>query len=125
MDSVHAHRPRISRETRLLVTTAVVAVMTLWALARVRFPDQPAPSNPVAPIFTQLSARPAFDELAAEIADLQPRIERLLPRLPSTPGRALHVGANAAAVLIDPVNPVTGELREQVVALDLASGLAI
>ncbi|MBM3819777.1 MAG: PDZ domain-containing protein [Acidimicrobiia bacterium] len=89
MDLDGAHRPRVSRETRLLLTTALVAVTTLWALARVRFPDRPPPPDPVTPILSQLASRPALDELAGELAGVRSRldeVERLLvPPATATP----------------------------------------
>ena len=70
-------RPRVSRETRLLFATVLVAIVALWILARFRFPEQPPPANPVAPVLTQLAPTPAFSDLAAAVADVQPRA--LLP----------------------------------------------
>ncbi len=52
-----ARRPRVSRETRLLLTTALLSVVALWILARIRFPDQPA-GTPVQPLLTQLASGP-------------------------------------------------------------------
>lgn len=89
-----ARRPRVSRETRLLLTTALLAVIALWVLARIRFPDQPA-GTPVQPLLTQLAPRPAFDNLASEIAQLRPRIEPLLM------GSALRIRDDAAVMLLD------------------------
>src|SRR5687768_3000282 len=78
MDRIQSYRPRVSRETRMLLTTALVAIVALWVLARVRFPDRPAPQNPVQPLLTQLTPRPTFADLAAEIAGLRPRLDPLL-----------------------------------------------
>jgi hypothetical protein len=89
-----ARPPRVSRETRLLLTTALLAVVALWVLARIRFPDQPA-GTPVQPLLTQLAPRPAFDNLASEIAQLRPRIEPLLI------GSALRIRDDAAVTLLD------------------------
>jgi hypothetical protein len=90
-----ARRPRVSRETRLLLTTALLAVIALWVLARIRFPDQSG-GTPVQPLLTQLGApRPAFDNLASEIAQLRPRIEPLLV------GSALRFRDDAAVMLLD------------------------
>lgn len=69
-----AYRPRISRETRRLLTTALVAVLTLWVLARMRFPDRPPTPNPVPPILEQLTAPPTFADLADRIADARTRL---------------------------------------------------
>jgi PDZ domain len=66
-----SYRPRLSRETRRLLLTALVAMLTLWVLARVRFPERPAAPNPVPPILDQLTGRPAFAELAARVGELR------------------------------------------------------
>lgn len=73
-----SHRTRISRETRLLLTAASLAVVALWILARVRFPDGPPTPNPVTPLISQLALTPKFDDLAAEIASLQARLQSTL-----------------------------------------------
>lgn len=112
-------RPRVSRETRLLLVTALVAVIALWVLARVRFPDQPAAPNPVQPLLTQLASRPRFDDLAAEISQLQPRIEPLLV------GPSLRVRSDAAVALLDDARPTAIGPRDQLVGFDPASHLAV
>ena len=89
-----ARRPRVSRETRLLLITALLSVVALWILARIRFPDQPA-GTPVQPLLTQLASRPALDNLASEIAQLRPRVEPLMV------GSALRVREDAAVTLLD------------------------
>ena len=66
-----SYRPRLPRETRRLLLTAFVAVLTLWVLARVRFPERPAAPNPVPPILDQLTGPPTFAELAARVLALQ------------------------------------------------------
>jgi S1-C subfamily serine protease len=101
MDLDRAHRPRVSRETRLLLTTALVAVTTLWGLARVRFPDRPPAPDPVTPILSQLASRPALDELAGKIAGVQSRldqVERLL-----VPPAAAH---GYLGIEVQPLTPV-------------------
>jgi hypothetical protein len=131
------HRPRVSRETRLLLTTALVAVGVLWALARIRFPDTPNP-NPVAPLLSQLSATSSFDDLAAQVSQLRARLEPSLVPLdrdaaatwpPGTRsgerGAALRVRDDlAVALLAVPIaHDETGE--RGVVAADPGSGLAV
>src|SRR4051812_13987822 len=54
-DTSRGYRPRISRETRRLLMTACVAVLTLWVLARIRFPDRAGTPNPMPPLLTQLA----------------------------------------------------------------------
>jgi S1-C subfamily serine protease len=127
MDLDRAHRPRVSRETRLLLTTALVALTTLWGLARVRFPDQPPPPDPVTPILSQLASRPALDELAGEIAGVRSRldeVERLLVP-PATPhgylgiqvqpltpvvARATRSTAGVVVTWVDPAGPSAAAL---------------
>ena len=106
-----ARRPRVSRETRLLLTTALLSVVALWILARIRFPDQPA-GTPVQPLLTQLASRPALDSLASEIAQLRPRLEPLMV------GSALRVREDAAVTLLD-------NLSEGVLGADPVSRLAL
>ena len=57
---------RLSRETRQLLTAALLALVALWVLARIRFPDQPATPNPLPSLLSQLSPVPRFANLAAE-----------------------------------------------------------
>jgi len=66
-----SYRPRLSRETRRLLLTALVAMLTLWVLARVRFPERPPAPNPVPPILDQLTGPPTFAELAARVGELR------------------------------------------------------
>jgi len=76
-----SYRPRLPRETRRLLLTALVAVLTLWVLARVRFPERPAAPNPVPPILDQLTGPPTFGELAARVGELRSRLSDSLVTL--------------------------------------------
>jgi hypothetical protein len=107
-------RPRVSRETRLLLITALLSVVALWILARIRFPDQPA-GTPVQPLLTQLASRPALDSLALEIAQLRPRLEPLMA------GSALRIRENAALTLLDN----NWRQRDDVLSFDPVSRLAV
>ena len=78
MEPSSPYRPRVSRETRLLLTTGVVALAVLWLLARIRFEDRAVTPNPVPAVLSQLGSRPTFDELAADLAQLQTSLEPLL-----------------------------------------------
>src|SRR5687768_14568760 len=69
---------RISRETRLLLITALLAVATLWVLARIRFPDRPVTADPVTPVLTQIASIPRFTDLAAEVSLARTRLETSL-----------------------------------------------
>ena len=65
-------------EVRLLVTTIVVSVAALLLLARLRFPERPAPPVTAAPVLERLAARATFDELAGIIANVQSRVAPLM-----------------------------------------------
>ena len=124
IDQAHTYRPRVSRETRLLLITALVATFALWVLARVRFPDRPPPPNPVQPFLTQLTPRPTFADLASEIAVLRPRLVPLLVSVsPDTPG--LRFRDDLAVVWLDPKHRAVTLEADLVVAHDPASGLAL
>lgn len=117
-------RPRVSRETRLLFATILLSIAALWALARLRFPDRTVATSPVPPLLTQLTAPPAFDDLAAEIAKLEPR---LLPSLVQTgSGTALRVRRSAGAIYLGLNDTEARSIgAPQVLSRDGASGLAI
>jgi hypothetical protein len=117
-------RPRLSRETRLLLVTILLSIAVLWALARVRFPNRPAATSPVPPLLTQLTPPPAFDELAAEISKLESRLVPSFVRAESA--AALRVRRSAAATYVPPDDPRTRPtLPAETMARDEASGLAI
>ena len=111
-------RARVSRETRLLLVTALLSVGVLWILARIRFPDQPASPNPVQPILTQLAARPRYEELAGQIAQLRPRLDPLLA------GSMLRIRNDVGLTWLGPAPAAAGERRD-VLRADPASGLAV
>ena len=72
-------------------------------------------STPVQPLLTQLAPRPAFDNLASEIAQLRPRIEPLLV------GSALRFHDDAAVTLLD----TRWQQIDGVVGFDPLSRLAV
>jgi len=74
MSTSHAFRGRVSRETRQLLVAALVALLALWVLARIRFPGQSPTPNPIPTLLSQLSAAPRFANLAGEITELQSRL---------------------------------------------------
>src|SRR6185503_3611993 len=67
-------RPRVSRETRRLLAAVGLALLALWILARLRFPERPASPNPVVPVLTQISPPTTFAGLAQETARVEQRI---------------------------------------------------
>jgi S1-C subfamily serine protease len=120
----------------LLLTAGVLAIATLWLLARVRFPERPVTPNPVPSVLGQLARGPNYDDLAGEIAQLQARLEPSLLALelrPPTLASSQTVQRTAAIRLRDDLAVILvrpGSKSEQwndgkIVARDPASGLAI
>lgn len=131
-----AYRPRVSRETRRLLMTALLAVLTLWVLARIRFPDRPVNPNPVAPLLSQLAGFSRFSELAATIEDLRARVAPTLvtvaPDIADITARAERTEEHVAAlrlrddVAIAILEPGAREPNPLgVIAEDRASGLTV
>jgi hypothetical protein len=130
----HPHRPRVSRETRLLLTTAFLAIAALWILARIRFPDRPPTPGPVPPLLMQQAGSPTYDDLAAEIGQVQSRLEPWLLAVsspPSSDSRAPHALAavrirdDLAVTLLPSTSNRERWAVEAIVAQDRASGLAV
>jgi hypothetical protein len=69
------NRASVSRDTRLLLAIILVSLSTLWVLARIRFPERPATPNPVPPVLAQLAPPSAFEDIAASVAQLEPRLQ--------------------------------------------------
>ena len=136
----------MSRETRQLLATVLLAVIALWVLGRVRYPDRPATPNPVPALLTQLGPRFSLDELAAESTRLRTRLgETILPvhaggttvsairinddtavaLLPA--GRGAHRSPNDAARALTEgaTEGTTASSEPHVIASDAATGLAV
>lgn len=134
-------RPRVSRETRLLFITVLISIVTLWVLARIRFPDRPETPNPVPPLLTQLADRPRFEDLAVRVAELESRLVPPLLALelqqPSAFGGqpaavqdvipALRIRDDVAVTLLTATRGVSAPRPADltVLARDPASGLAV
>lgn len=135
-------RRRVSRETRLLFITVLISIVTLWVLARIRFPDRPATPNPVPPLLlTQLADRPRFEDLAVRVAELESRLVPFLLALelepPPPPGGqpaaardvipALRIREDVAVTLLTATPGATPPRPADlaVLARDPASGLAV
>lgn len=137
MESGQTSRPRVSRETRLLVTTALLAVVALWLLARIRFPGVPAASDPVPPILTTLGPGRDYDGLAAALGQVRARIGNGLVAvdLLTAPGAsdeevrdegvALRLDGDVAITWLRPRQRVDPAAGGQLVARDAATGLAV
>jgi hypothetical protein len=99
METSSPSRPRVSRETRLLLTAGVMAVAALWLLARIRFPERPVTPNPVPSVLSQIASVPKYDDLAEEIAQLHARLQPslLAVDIPSAVS-SLHTSTRTAAI---------------------------
>src|SRR5215510_12523206 len=71
-------RPRVSRETRLLLMTVFLSLAALWVLARIRFPERPRTPNPVEPLLTQLAPGTAFEDLERAVFEVEPKVASAL-----------------------------------------------
>lgn len=137
MGSAGPAPPRVSRETRLLLGTALVSVAALWLLATIRFPEREASPNPLPPVLTQLALRSPFDEITNAVAELLPRVrpwfvivgdESATPTGPVPAGwTALRLRDGLAAGLPPDHPALAGDETEKldVVARDRATGLTI
>ena len=136
METSSPYRPRVSRETRLLLTAGLMAIAALWLLARIRFPERPVTPNPVPSVLSQLASVPKYDDLAGEIAQLQVRLQPSLLALdvPSAVSSlqtsprtvAIRLRDDLAVTLVP--NGSSGERWNNdasIVARDAASGLAV
>jgi len=128
------YRPRVSRETRLLLTAGLLALAVLWLLSRIRFQERPP--NPVPLVLSQLSRVPAYDDLAAEVARLQTRVGPYLFAfdIPSSPlgsadspcrVAALRLRDDLAVTLLPAGCDLVTEDDARVLASDRASGLIV
>jgi PDZ domain-containing protein len=133
-----SYRPRLSRETRRLLLTALVAMLTLWVLARVRFPERPAAPNPVPPILDQLTGPPTFAELAARVGELRGQLADSLVSLmlvrddahassggPVPRAVALRIRDDLAVTVVAPATRRAGATPRGMVAEDRGSGLTL
>ena len=128
-------RSSISRETRLLLTIALVATSTLWVLARLRFPERASTPNPVTPVLAQLSPPDAFEDIATSLNQLRGRLAPSLLRVEVGAPGSQAVGTSTAlrfrdhlAVLLLPDASATVALESVAfaeVGRDRASGLAV
>ena len=134
MSTSNTVRSRVSRETRQLLTAALIALLALWVLARLRFPGQPPSPNPIPSLLSQLSVAPRFANLAGEIAELQARLANSWVAIPvvatdestensSRQLTAIRLRNNAAVMLLRKGDRVL--VGQDLIASDRATGLAI
>jgi hypothetical protein len=69
-----SNQSSVSRDTRVLLTIVAISIATLWALARLRFPDRPPTPNLVPPVLAQLTPPSAFDDIVSVVAQLETRL---------------------------------------------------
>src|SRR5687768_11795389 len=124
-------RPRVSRETRRLLAAAGLALLALWVLARLRFPERPIP-NPVSPVLTQISPPATFADLSGEIEQVRRRITSALAEVtwPSVTSSDGHTRTFPAWPLRDDlaiamVPSAFADTASDVVSLDPPTGLAV
>src|SRR5262245_36467649 len=98
MEGRAQRRPRVSRETRLLLITVALAAVALGVLGRVRSFDalHPVVAESAQPLLAPLLGRPAIDELSTDLARLDARIRPWLTTV-MLPGRD---GAGRTAVAV-------------------------
>ena len=60
MSTSNALRSRVSRETRQLLAAALIALLALWVLARIRYPGQPVEPEPDPVAALPVVGRPAL-----------------------------------------------------------------
>jgi hypothetical protein len=134
MSTSHAFRGRISRETRQLLAAALIALLALWVLARIRFPGQSPSPNPIPSLLSQLSSAPRFANLAGEIAELQGRLSTTWLTVAASGAEdvadagpkqltAMRLRSDAAVVLLRPGDQLSNQ--SEVIAADRVTGLAI
>ena len=126
-------RPRVSRETRLLLVTVALAAVALWVLDRVRSLDalHPVVAESAQPLLGPLLGRPAIDELSTDLARLDARIRPWLTTvmLPGGGGAARTAAAvrlrDDLAIAFVPEGGEVPDPRALVVAQDRPSGLTV
>ena len=132
------HRPRVSRETRLLLATVCVAAVALWVLARVRSLESGsgAPATPAPALLAPLVGE-SHDQLNADIARLDARIAPWLATLavePAAGGTSLappssvpsvRVRADLALAIAPSGSTVRPDAGAEVVGSDRPTGLTV
>ena len=130
-------RPRVARETRLLFTVALLAVVALWALARLRFPDSVPVGQMVPPILAPFVVRQGFSALESQLAEVSTRTAPSLeavaiggPDRAAAAGRTRHIAAlrlrdDVAVVLPGPAEGLALDGAAAVIVRDAVTGLAV
>ncbi len=130
MQPARSYRPKVSRETRLLLTAAALALAVLWLLARIRFQGMPATPNLIPAVLSQLSSSPRYDDLAGQLAQIQSRLQ---PSLLLLAPESLTASRSVAIKLRDDLIVTSAPFGTRaaswkgttLLAYDPASGLAV
>lgn len=133
MQPARPYRPKVSRETRLLLTAGVLAIAVLWLLARIRFQGIATTPNPIPAVLSQLAISPRYDDLAGQLAQIQSRLQPSLlmldaPSAAASRSIAIKLRDDLVVTLMPPVAPVANAAPWKdttVLARDPASGLAV
>jgi S1-C subfamily serine protease len=132
------HRPRVSRETRLLLATVCVATAALWVLARVRSLESGsgAPAGAAPALLAPLVGE-SHDQLNADIARLETRISPWLTTLAVEPAASrtnltppgsvpsVRVRGDLALAIAPPGSTVRPDAGTEVVGSDQPTGLTV
>jgi hypothetical protein len=110
-------QPAISRETRRLLITVVLAVAALWVLARIRFQERPDTTTSVPNVLAQLRPTSSYEDLARLVAEIRPAITAAVSASQGG-GPALRIREDAAVTLMP-------GLADTLLMSDRATGLAI
>lgn len=129
MPPARPYRPKVSRETRLLLTAAALAIAVLWLLARIRFQGLPVTPNPIPAVLSQLAGPPRYDDLAGQLAQIQSRLQPSLHVLnapvPALRSVAIKLRDDLVVTRVLPGAGAPAWRDATVLAYDPASGLAV
>ncbi len=130
MQPARPYRPKVSRETRLLLTAAALAIAVLWLLARIRFQGLPTTPNPIPAVLSQLSASPRYDDLAGQLGQIQARLQPSLLVIETASASAARSVAFRLRddLIVTRLPPNTSAVPRKdttVLAYDAASGMAV
>lgn len=130
MQPARPYRPKVSRETRLLLTAAVLAIAVLWLLARIRFQGVTNAPSAIPAVLSQLAASPRYDDLAVQLAQIQSRLQPSLllldaPSAAASRSMAIKLRDDLVVTLVREGTNAAPWKGTTVLARDPASGLAV
>jgi hypothetical protein len=124
-------RPLVTRETRRLLAATAFALLALWGLARLRFPEAAPVANPVPPLLAQLVPPARFSELTAEVNGVTERIRSALLVVPliaddgEHPRLALRLRSGLGAAVAPVSTSMLPPVAAPAVMVDRPSGLML